>query len=93
MDNARFEAELDRDRRKWKTRRLIAIWSFVSNIVIAAFYMIAPIVITSDQAQILSQFNSIVIAIVGLFSSICMVYIGAATYADKFSGVDVTVSK
>lgn len=86
-DQEREKAELARDRKKWVVRRRMAISAFACNVVLVAFYLIAPLFVSVDQATAMSEFNGIVIAIIGFFSSIDMVYIGAATYADKASKV------
>lgn len=79
----RFQAELDRDKKRWTVRRRISISAFVYTLLIGIFYSIIPLFLSNEQIQSLQQFNSIIIALIGFNSSIVMLYLGAATYADK----------
>jgi len=51
--------------------------------------MLTPFILTMHQTAILNEFNSIIIALIGFNSSIVMLYLGAATYADAH-GTSVT---
>lgn len=82
-DRDRLLAELERDKRKWTVRRRISITSFVCLVICLVYYMLIPFVLTQDQAKYMADFNSIIITLVGAFTGIVMVYIGAATYSDK----------
>lgn len=80
----RFHEELKRDIVKWRIRRRIAISAFCLVVFIAIFYMFVPLAfgLSLETVGILSEFNPIIISVIGLCSSIVMLYIGAATYSD-----------
>lgn len=81
-DVERLREELKRDIRRWQVRRRIAVSAFILVVFIAMFYMISPIYLPVEAIVKLREFNSIIISIVGLCSSIVLLYIGAATYSD-----------
>lgn len=82
-DQERIQAELERDKKRWTVRRRISITAFVYTLFIGIFYLISPYILNIEQIQSLQQFNSIIIALIGFNSSIVMLYLGAATYADS----------
>jgi len=79
----REAAEFQRDRRKWRIRRRFAISSFVMVVLLTLFYISGPFVMDPEQAKTFSEFNSIVITLIGFFSSIVMLYMGAVTYSES----------
>lgn len=81
-DNEREEKELQRDQIKWKVRRRITIVSFVFLILISVFYLIAPFLLDPKQANVATDFNSIMITLIGFFTTIVVTYFGTATAAD-----------
>lgn len=89
LEVERMNAELERDIKRWRVRRRLAIAAFVVVVVIAAFYMIAPTILPTPSITNLKEFNSITITVIGFCSSIVMLYIGAATYSDSH-GTKVT---
>ena len=60
----------------------MAISSFVTITAIVGYYVISPFFLSEEQAAILAQFNSIIITQIAFFSSLIMLYVGAATYED-----------
>lgn len=85
----RFAAELERDRMRWKTRRKMAITALTCNIVLVATFVILGSILPDNQVKNLSEFNTIFITVIGFFSSIVAIYIGAASYSDK-NGNNIT---
>lgn len=79
QDEVRFQY----NRKKWRTRRRMAISSFVSIIGMVGYYVTSPLFMTTEQVGDLAEFNSIIITLIGFFSSVIMLYIGAATYDDS----------
>ena len=82
----REEAELLRDRMKWRIRRRFAISSFVQLTILTLFYFIGPYFMTIEQAKTFSEFNSIVITLIGFHTGLVMLYMGAVTYAESVNG-------
>jgi len=76
----RETAEFDRDRRKWQIRRRFAISSFVQLVSMTMFYLVAPFFMSVEQATIFSNFNAIIITLIGFFTGLVMLYMGAVTY-------------
>lgn len=78
----RFEAELERDKRKWRVRRRMAVTSFFSLLVILLMYYCTPLIYSTEQAAILEQFNPIIITIVSALVGIILTYYGTVAYSD-----------
>jgi len=86
MDNQeqiREQAEFERDKRKWRIRRRFAITSFICLVLLSVFYVIGPFFMSTEQAEVFSQFNPIIITLIGFFTSIVTLYMGAVTYAEN----------
>lgn len=81
-ENLRYLAELDRDRRKWRVRRRIAVASFVALLAFGFYYALVGMFISQQQAQSISEFNGIVVAIVGALTSVLLGYYGTAYLED-----------
>jgi uncharacterized membrane protein affecting hemolysin expression len=64
------------DIKKRKFRRNAAITSFVFLIFISFFYMIGSLYMSLDQANILEQFNAIIITQCAVFASIILGHLG-----------------
>ena len=64
------------DIKKRKFRRNAAITSFVFLIFICLFYMIGSLYMSLDQANILEQFNAIIITQCAVFASIILGHLG-----------------
>lgn len=79
----RESAELKRDKTKWRVRRRFAVWSFIQLCSLTIFYILVPQLVSKETAEIMSQFNPIIISLIGVFSGIVMVYTGAVTYSDS----------
>ena len=80
--NERELAELKRDEIRSVTRRRIVKVSVGYNIIIGLFYMFASFFLEPSQADILKDFNSIAITILGGNFSL----IGAYFALNKFGG-------
>ena len=83
LERKRSELELDRDNKKWKIRRRLAISAFVLNNLLGLIYLLFSGLLNSEIVKNLSDFNTIVITLMGSNSSIILLYIGAATYSDS----------
>jgi polyferredoxin len=84
MDNReREEIEFQRETRKWRIRRRFAVISFVHLLMLTLFYLIAPFHLTPEESKVFADFNSIMMTLIGFFSGIVMLYMGAVTYADQ----------
>jgi polyferredoxin len=81
--NVREYAEFQRDRRKWQIRRRFAVSSFLQLTIMTLFYLIAPFYMTIQQANTFSDFNSIIITLIGFYTGIVMIYVGAVTYTEN----------
>lgn len=79
----RLRSELIRDKLKWKVRRRISITAFSFNILLGIAYFALIFILDNNQAEMLKEFNSVIISIVGSNFSIVMLYIGAVTYSDN----------
>lgn len=79
----RERAEFERDRRKWKIRRRFAISSFIQLVVLTFFYIIGPFFMDVAQAKTFSEFNSVVITLIGFHTGLVMLYMGAVTYNES----------
>lgn len=75
-------AELYRDQIKWKIRRRMAIFSFVILIFLTTYFVVSPFYMSKETSDIAREFNGIIMTLIGFFSGIVMVYIGAVTYSD-----------
>lgn len=78
IENKRFMAELHRDQKKWTVRRRMAIVSLASLLTFGIYYALIGLIISETQAKLISEFNSIVVAIVGALTSILLGYYGTA---------------
>lgn len=86
MNSDKFAHEVENDRltrMRWRVRRRITITSFIIICIVTIFILVSPFIMSSDQAQILSEFNSILVTLIGFNSSVVMFYIGASTYDDN----------
>ena len=82
LELQRTKAELLRDRNKWTIRRRLAMSSFFIVLIISVYYLLSPFFISPEQAAVLRDFNSIILALIGIFISVVLAYIGATTYSD-----------
>lgn len=82
-ENERFVAELDRDRKRWTVRRRIAVASFIALLTFGIYYSLVGLFIDEMQAKAISEFNGIVVAIVGALTSVLLGYYGTAYLDDK----------
>ena len=82
MENQRFLAELHRDKKKWEIRRRMAVASLGSLLAFGAYYALVGIYVDESQAQSISEFNGIVVAIVGALTSVLLGYYGTAYLND-----------
>lgn len=80
---SREEAEFIRDRKKWQIRRRFAVSSFAQLAVLTLFYIVAPFFMDQIQASVFSEFNSIIITMIGFHTSLVMLYMGAVTYNES----------
>ena len=78
----RSRLELERDYKRWNVRRRITISCVITNTTIILFYMLSAFFLDPSQAEVLQQFNSIAITIIGGNFSIILGYLGLATYDD-----------
>lgn len=76
----RYEAELERDKKKWTIRRRITLSCVLLNAFIIFFYMLSPVFIDNNNLEVLREFNSIAITIIGGNFSIILAYFGLNTY-------------
>lgn len=83
IETIRIHAEFKRDKMKWRIRRRFAIFSFIQLTAMTLFYLIAPFHMTVQQAEIFAEFNSIIITLIGFYTGIVMLYVGAVTYSEK----------
>lgn len=83
IDTDRAKSELEHDRAKWKTRRKLANLSFGCLLAFGIYYSLVGIFIDEAQARSISQFNGIVVAIIGAFSTIMVGYFGTSYLYDK----------
>jgi len=79
----RIHAELDRDRKRWTIRRRITITCVLLNAWIIAFYMFTVFFLDQSQSEMLKDFNSISITIIGGNFSVVLAYFGLNTYEDN----------
>lgn len=79
-ERERIEAELERDKKKWTIRRRITISCVLLNTFIIFFYMLSPLFIDNSNLEVLREFNSIAITIIGGNFSIILAYFGLNTY-------------
>lgn len=86
----REQAEFERDRKKWRIRRRFAIVSFVQLLILTMFYIIAPFYMGENAP--FSDFNPIIITLIGFYTGIVMVYMGAVTYTENMSSGVMTKS-
>lgn len=71
-----FLKKLKHDSERWSVRRTITIVAFVSIIVMLVYYSTIGNFIGFDEVKKISEFNSIIITIVGFLASIIAVYFG-----------------
>lgn len=83
IEQERLEAELARDKLKWRIRRRLAILSFCLTVLICFYYLLSPFFLDTAQAAVLKDFNSVLLTLVGTFISVVLAYIGAVTYSDN----------
>jgi hypothetical protein len=83
IDTQREEAKFLRNARRWRVRRRLAISSFAQLVTLTFFYIISPFFMVPEQATTFSEFNSIIVTLIGFHSTIVMLYVGAATYSDN----------
>lgn len=83
LENKRYAAELENDRKKWVVRRRIAVTSFINLIFLTMFYSFVGLVLSKEQAEVLTSFSGIIITIVGAFVTIVLTYFGTAYMDDK----------
>lgn len=76
----RIQAELDRDRKRWQIRRRITLSCVFANLSIILFYMITPFLLHPSQIDMLREFNSIAITLIGGNFSVILAYFGLNTY-------------
>lgn len=81
MENLKHESE------RWKTRRRLAISSFICIVIILIFYMFVGIFVDMECIKRIAEFNSIVITLVGFLTAPVLVYIGALSWSDKNSTI------
>lgn len=73
-------------------RRRFAIFAFIQLAVLTGFYCLAPFFMNAGDSQKFSDFTPIIITLIGFFSTIVMLYIGAETYSEQNSGGIITHS-
>lgn len=73
--------KIQRERRKFTIRRRMAITAFAHMILIVFCIFMVPL-IDAEAAKALSDFNSIIIAVIGADLSIIGAYIGSVTATD-----------
>jgi ABC-type Fe3+ transport system permease subunit len=83
LENERYSSELERDRRKWQVRRRMAIASFIALVLFAVYYAVIGWFVTGEQAEAISSFNSIVIAVIGALTSLVLGYFGSVLIEDN----------
>lgn len=83
IENQRFLAELHRDKKKWEVRRRMAVASLCGLLTFGAYYSLIGVYIDESQAQSISEFNGIVVAIVGALTSVLLGYYGTAYLNDS----------
>ena len=76
------EEDYDKVKKRWTIRRRIALTAFIQINVLTLFFLVVPIFVSGDTAEVMSQFNPIIISLISLFSAIVMVYMGAASWDD-----------
>lgn len=81
-ENERFIAELDRDKKRWTVRRRIAVTAFIALLTFGIYYSLVGLFIDEIQAKAISEFNGIVVAIVGALTSLLLGYYGTAYLND-----------
>jgi len=81
--NERDSAELERDKARWKVRRRITLSCVAMNVLIIAFYILSVFTLDSTQTDMLKEFNSIAIAIIGGNFSVIIAYYGLNTYEES----------
>ena len=82
----RIQAELDRDKRRWQIRRRITLSCVFANFAIILFYMITPFLLHSSQIDMLREFNSIAITLIGGNFSVILAYFGLNSYEQTHQG-------
>lgn len=83
-ERERIEAELERDKKRWTVRRRITLSATFSNFAIILFYMLSAFILRPDQVEMLREFNSIAITIVGGNFSVILAYFGLNTYETSY---------
>jgi hypothetical protein len=83
IEMERYTQELERDRRKWVVRRRMAITSLIFLIIFGVYYSLIGIFIDESQARNMSEFNGIVVSIIGALASLLLGYYGTAYFNDK----------
>lgn len=73
-------AEFKRDRLKWQIRRRFAVTSFSQLVILTLFYITAPFFMNELQSQNFQNFNAIIITLIGFYTGLVMLYMGAVTY-------------
>ena len=81
-DLERIEAELERDKKRWTVRRRITLSVVFSNFTIILFYMLSAFILKPEQVEMLREFNSIAITIIGGNFSVILAYYGLNSYED-----------
>lgn len=81
----KMKDEFIRTRVRWIIRRRLALSAFIYNLVVGLLYFIIIFFLDKSQADMLKDFNSIMISIIGANFSIVMLYIGAVTYSDTLA--------
>lgn len=83
LENERAIHELDRDRAKWRVRRRMAVSSFVALVLFGVYYALVGLFIDSTTASTVSEFNSIVVSVIGALTSLLLGYYGTAYFSDR----------
>ena len=81
-ERERIEAELERDKKRWTVRRRITLSVVFSNFAIILFYMLSAFILKPEQVEMLREFNSIAITIIGGNFSVILAYYGLNSYED-----------
>lgn len=86
LENARFNAELAHSKRTWSTRKKMAVTSFIGLFVFIIFYISIGFFVTAERADVMSEFNIIIITIITALVSIVLAFIGADYLQTKNNG-------
>lgn len=83
IESKRHAVKLANDARKWTVRRRMAIGSFAALIVFGVYYALIGLFVSQDIAKTMSEFNSIVVTIIGALASLLLGYYGTTYLDDK----------